>query len=359
MNKKAAALATRSTAYALLILTGTFALTARLATFPVYASPARLYVDPPYIKFDLANGTIGTLFNVTVMAKDVTEQVIGFQVRMYFNDTIINVTRWYEPKWDTTYVFYGKTTLGVPAPPPVMYEHIEPDQGSATVGSALFPFPGQTPFTGNGKLCIITFEIKKVPLKGETYSCDLNIDNVDTYVLNSSGEKIPGVIKQKGTYTIVGPPAPKPPVARFTWTPESPEAGATVRFNASTSTPDGGTIMNYTWNFGDGTPPVTETDPITTHVYANNGTYTVTLTVKDDEGYSDTESKDITVRFRPTRRSTDVNGDGKVDMNDIVLWILAFGSFPRHPRWDERCDINYSGVVDCVDVIYILKDYDP
>jgi PKD repeat protein len=53
-----------------------------------------------------------------------------------------------------------------------------------------------------------------------------------------------------------------------------------VIFNAS-STPDGGTIISYAWNFGDGTPVIVETDPITTHVYASVGNYTVTLNVTD------------------------------------------------------------------------------
>jgi len=85
------------------------------------------------------------------------------------------------------------------------------------------------------------------------------------------------------------------PVANFTWTPPTPNALQTVTFNASASTPDGGYIMNYTWNFGDSPLNVTETDPIITHVYTNPGTYTVTLLVNDSEEKSDTESKQITV----------------------------------------------------------------
>jgi len=68
-----------------------------------------------------------------------------------------------------------------------------------------------------------------------------------------------------------------------------------VTFDASASTPNGGTITSYVWNFGDGTPEVVETDPITTHNYTSEGTFNVTLTVFDDEGYSDTAWKLVTV----------------------------------------------------------------
>jgi len=87
----------------------------------------------------------------------------------------------------------------------------------------------------------------------------------------------------------------KTPVADFWWTPYYPQRGETVTFNASASTPDGGTIISYAWNFGDGTPVIVETDPITTHVYASVGNYTVTLNVTDSEGRWDIETHTITV----------------------------------------------------------------
>jgi PKD repeat protein len=87
----------------------------------------------------------------------------------------------------------------------------------------------------------------------------------------------------------------KAPIADFWWTPYYPQIGETVTFDASASTPDGGTIISYAWNFGDGTPIVVETDPITTHVYAAVGNYTVTLNVTDSEGRWDIETHIITV----------------------------------------------------------------
>jgi len=86
-----------------------------------------------------------------------------------------------------------------------------------------------------------------------------------------------------------------PPKASFTYTPPNPGVNGTVTFDASDSTPDGGTIINYTWNFSDSSPLVTETDPVTTHVYTEAGTYTVTLNVTDSEGLWCATSKPVTI----------------------------------------------------------------
>ncbi|MDW8040331.1 MAG: PKD domain-containing protein [Nitrososphaerota archaeon] len=90
----------------------------------------------------------------------------------------------------------------------------------------------------------------------------------------------------------------KAPIADFWWTPYYPQRGEIVTFDASASTADGGEIVSYAWDFGDGTPIVVENDPVTTHVYALAGEYLVTLNVTDSEGRWDTETKMITVVLR-------------------------------------------------------------
>ena len=76
------------------------------------------------------------------------------------------------------------------------------------------------------------------------------------------------------------------PHASFTFSPAEIEANQTVTFDASDSyDPDPmDKIVNYTWDFGDGTPPTTESDPIITHVYVTGGNYNVTLVVTDNHG---------------------------------------------------------------------------
>ncbi len=58
-----------------------------------------------------------------------------------------------------------------------------------------------------------------------------------------------------------------------------------ILFDGSGSTDPDGTIIAYKWNFGDGT---FTKGKITNHIYSHIGTYTVTLTVTDNNGASNT-----------------------------------------------------------------------
>ncbi len=97
------------------------------------------------------------------------------------------------------------------------------------------------------------------------------------------------------THTLI---VDDPPTAAFTPSATVAAPGATVNFNASASTPgaSGGTINDYSWNFGDGTPvDDTSGTAAASHAYATPGTYTVTLTTTDDLGATDTATQQITV----------------------------------------------------------------
>jgi PKD repeat protein len=77
--------------------------------------------------------------------------------------------------------------------------------------------------------------------------------------------------------------------ASFTFSPTDPEPGERVQFDGSSSASTGGaTIVEWTWDFGDGST-VTESDPRTEHAFsvpagATSRTYRVRLTVKDSAG---------------------------------------------------------------------------
>ena len=64
-------------------------------------------------------------------------------------------------------------------------------------------------------------------------------------------------------------------------------SGLTANFTDS-STDSDGSIASRSWNFGDGTPASSVTNP--SHTYAAAGTYPVVLTVTDDDDATDTRS---------------------------------------------------------------------
>jgi nitrous oxidase accessory protein len=65
-----------------------------------------------------------------------------------------------------------------------------------------------------------------------------------------------------------------------------------IRFNGTKSYDLDGTISEYSWNFGDGT---SGNGSIATHTYYSNGTYTILLTVRDNDGKNGTNRTSIRI----------------------------------------------------------------
>jgi len=73
-----------------------------------------------------------------------------------------------------------------------------------------------------------------------------------------------------------------PTVPPFTFSPSPPPTNVDIFFNATSATAaTGRTIVNYTWEFGDGTGA---SGAIVSHKFTGAGSFVVTLTVTDDAG---------------------------------------------------------------------------
>jgi PKD repeat protein len=78
--------------------------------------------------------------------------------------------------------------------------------------------------------------------------------------------------------------------------PYTGKVNVAVTFNGSASTVPPGQTPGYSWNFGDNS---TGTGAMPTHAYSTTGTFTVTLSVKDDTGGVDTNSTTATISAGP------------------------------------------------------------
>jgi len=137
--------------------------------------------------------------------------------------------------------------------------------------------------SGKYGVVFIDMENKTVAAEGDSLKVNVksggNILGSRTYKLTSEDiAKARAVIDLKLEPFI---PANQPPVASFTYSPESPDVGDEITFDASASSDTDGEIVSYQWDFGDGN---TASGKKVTHSYDAPYTYIITLTVTDDGG---------------------------------------------------------------------------
>lgn len=102
-----------------------------------------------------------------------------------------------------------------------------------------------------------------------------------------------GLVQTYAAWVALGggggtPPVNSAPVASFTFSCTD----LVCSFNASASYDSDGSIVNYAWNFGDGS---TGSGVTVNRTFAAAGTYNVTLTVTDNEGATGSQAKSVSV----------------------------------------------------------------
>ena len=156
-----------------------------------------------------------------------------------------------------------------------------------------------------------------------TYHVTLTVVDNESYSQSTTSDVV-----------VQSPPTPQPPVARFFANPNPTNPGLPVQFDASTSYDPDGTIVNYSWDFGDSATGFGVTP---THAYAAPGTYTATLVVVDNSSLSDSDMQSIIVNgpphaafgYSPTTIyiGTLVTFDGSASTDDmgVTSWSWDFG----------------------------------
>lgn len=266
------------------------------AAFRVLApTTTGIFVNPP-----TNTGAVGTSFSVDINVVDVpaTSGIYGWEFTLSFNPSLLKV----KDAGISRGAFLGPDTYwswGMIGPV------VDNFNGIATVGDMLVDLsPGQGKI-GSGTLATITFDILGEGVSALHFS--------SSYLPTiKSGQQIPvdheaydGTFDNRATLLA--------PVAVFDAPAEGIET-LDVDFDASGSyDPDGGWIVSYVWDFGDGT---SSTGMVVTHAFELEGTYTVSLTITDNDGLTDIATKDV----------------------KILVWMEG-GDFPdliRNQAWPEK-----------------------
>jgi len=129
-------------------------------------------------------------------------------------------------------------------------------------------------------------------------------------------------------------PPNQPPVAIFTVEPLEPTANQEVTFDASAAADPDGTIVSYSWDFGDQT---TGQGKMVKHTYKAAGTYKVTLTVTDDKGATSSAFQNLVIK------------EPSLPPNQPPL--VTFSFTPTNPKVNEPVKFDASGSTDDGEIV--------
>ena len=112
------------------------------------------------------------------------------------------------------------------------------------------------------------------------------------------------------------------PVASFTENAITVMTNEAIHFDASTSFDHDGSIASYVWDFGNGTTAI---GVVVDHAYEDDGVYTVTLTITDDDGATGSASAIKTVLNRSPVAS--FTGNVEIVMPEELIYFDASASY--------------------------------
>lgn len=154
-------------------------------------------------------------------------------------------------------------------------------------------------------------------------------------------------------HPLVKPAGPSPPIALFHTAHSVSNVGVPVLFISDSYDPDG-TIVSWSWDFGDGTTGVGEEVAHTYSSYrwdANNSTYLpyhVSLTVVDNSGANSSTTRSVVVYM-----AGDANGDGASNILDAALVGLHWNAHHDLPWYHDGADLNNDNVVNILDAAIV------
>lgn len=202
--------------------------------------------------------------------------------------------------------------------------------------------PNPSPYSGTAPFDIADAGVEPTSLPPGVYDCNLTVVDDDG-----------GSYQTSRQVTVDN----QPPEADFTYSPSDPEKDELIQFTDTSTDPDG-SIVQWEWDFGDGTISILQNP---THSYPANGTYVVTLTVWDEHDANDTATVIIVIdNFAPEVGFSFLPDEPKISETitfvdessdpdgSVVAWQWDFGDGTTST--DQNPTHSYSG-----DGTYIVR----
>ncbi len=230
----------------------------------------------------------GYNFTAEVVLQGDTPQLYDYQVAVKFDNSSMSCLSGIVNQSDPNFVFFGQPN------PIVSPARIYPDPGYAMIGATLIT---TTVSVTQGLLAQFDFRVSKAG----NFTLELIVTTTavfpdNTFVLDGSLHDYEFTAQNLDVVVEAGPLLP--PVASFTYAPENPQVGENVTFDGSGSYSPSGSIVNYSWDFGDGTNE-TSASSIAVHSFSESGAFSVSLTVMDDNGLTNSTSHDVNTQIIP------------------------------------------------------------
>jgi hypothetical protein len=373
-----------------------------IGSFSAKALPAdSMWIDPSNLTFDTNTSPVGTKFNVT-MWLNVTTNTNSWQFYMIYKKALLNATACVysgngQSKWSGV--------LPVNTVSPGFGEH------NATYNYVVFGevLKNSAEKTGAGSLAIVTFQIISAPPGGEAFTTDVRLDNVGVFASQAFDKDFNQLTLSfgKAVYSYSTPFTPPPPakiyvdpasIVNRTLTPSN-NFTVFVRISQATNV----SFFDFKLNFNSSVIKPVEIrmgsffpNTATPTIEINNLTGSVrmfaSLTSEPAESGSgilamikfhveslghtllpltDVQIKDKQSHILPlqtlgdgffsnTALRGDVNGDGKVDTEDVARAEKAFGSHagpPPDPNWNPGADIDQNGRIDVLDIALVCQNF--
>jgi hypothetical protein len=317
-----------------------------------------MWIEPSVTMLNTASHSVGHQFNITLWL-NLSAECKGWQFKLLYEKNYLNAIRTGYTAGNTSEFFENITTATVV---PKFSSHNE-THSYVLFGEAWIMGPTRSP--GHGSLAWVEFNVTNAPSSGEFNSIlDLStFSPYQTYALDINAEKM-ALTLYNGLYTFTWVP---PNIAIQDITPHRLTVSQNRTLNINV------TISNVEYEVGqvNVTAYTNNTEIEKKAIFVPSGASITVLFIWNTTGFSignytisafaepfigeinTTDNYLVDGVVEVIQFIFDINGDGYVGIDDIVLVSEHFGTAPGHPRWDPRCDTtgdNYVGIDDIVQV---------